>query len=165
MVPVHTLSHGRNLLTTMFSMKSIALLALVGSFTLSVESKEVNLLCNGKENFYSTNAGGRLLDSSIEVKFNDESNIVTFVSPSRLFGCYGDASKNATTCDCNVSESTLSCKSEITKDKFNSKQSILVNRLTGKLNYSELTSDESIRPYSMTRTGELICESFTKKKF
>ena len=56
-------------------MKSIALLALVASLTFAAHSKEVNLLCNGKESFYSTNAGEKSLDSSIEeLKNNVEEN-------------------------------------------------------------------------------------------
>jgi hypothetical protein len=151
---------------TTFITKSIAILTLTAFFTFAAYSKEVSLLCNGTENSNSTYRGRETSEVSIEMKFNDETNVWTYATPYRLFGCYERGAEFIKSCNCNVSESSIICSSEVTKNKFTSTQNIRVNRLSGKLNFFELTSNtDSKDPYSVSKSGELICESFTMKKF
>jgi hypothetical protein len=132
---------------------------------------EITLVCKGTRNFYSSYIGSREFPDSIEVRFDDAINKVTYVDPPRVFGCYGTETEYERSCDCSVSNTDIICisKSKIKDGSFQSDQTIDVNRLTGVLSFSEITSgrssDEKSGKYFLRQSGKLQCESFTKKKF
>lgn len=150
-------------------MKKILFFGCVSIFTIACNSAEINLNCSGVESFYSSSRGmNEKLDATIEVKFDDSTNKLLYASPSRLFGCYGDESDYKRTCNCNITESMIICTSESSSNSkdFNSKQTVNVNRFTGILKFSEVTSGGRLGDrYYMYRSGDLKCEYFSKKKF
>ena len=151
-------------------MKKLSLLICASICALNCGAAEINLNCSGVESFYSSKRGlNEKLDAVIEVKFDDVANKLIYINATRLFGCYPNrnevGSKN--TCNCSLTESMISCNSETSNTSdFNSRQSVSVNRFTGILKFSEATSGgASGDRYSLFRSGDLKCESFSKKKF
>lgn len=149
-------------------MKKLLILLCASMCALNCRSAEINLNCSGIESFYSSTRGlNEQLNSVIEVRFDDVANKLIYISATRLFGCYPNGVGYKNFCNCSITESIISCNSESSDNlNFNSRQSVSVNRFTGILKFSEATSGgASGDRYSMFRSGDLKCESFTKKKF
>ena len=147
-------------------MKKILMACLILAVSIC-NSAEINLRCTGSESFYSSSRGmNEKLEATIEVKFDDLTNKVLYVDPTRLFGCYENSPGYKNSCDCQVNNSLIACSAESTKDTFNSKQTVSINRYTGRLNFSDVTIDKKAGDsYSMFKSGDLQCEHFSKKKF
>ena len=130
-------------------------------------SAEINLRCTGTESFYSKSRGSiEKLEATIEVMFDDLTNKVIYISKTRLFGCYENSPESKNSCNCKVDNSLVICSGETTKDTFKSEQYLSVNRYSGILSFSEITiNTRKSDGYSMFRSGDLQCESFSKKKF
>lgn len=149
-------------------MKKLLLLICASIYALKCGAAEVNLNCSGVESFYSSRRGlDEKPNAVIEVKFDDAANKLIYITPTRLFGCYpaGEGYKN--TCNCNITESMISCQSKTSNDSnFNSSQTVSVNRYTGILKFSEITSGGNGGDrYQTFTSGDLKCEYFSKKKF
>ena len=130
---------------------------------------EITLVCKGTTNYYSSSAGSKEYSDSIEVRFDDALKKITYLDPSRVFGCYGQTELDSVhSCDCSLSETNIKCIST-TKTKsgsFKSDQTVNVNRFSGILDFTEIsTGDLKDGKYLMTKSGKLMCDSFTKKKF
>ena len=135
-----------------------------------LQAKEINLYCKGLLGFYSSYRGlEEKLDAKIEVKFDDATNKILYVDPTRLFGCYpGKNEKDyKRTCDCNINESLILCKAVSSNDKgYRTEQSVNINRFTGILSYNEITIGlgDSGKHYIFS-SGDLSCNKYDEKKF
>jgi hypothetical protein len=127
-------------------------------------ANEINLICSGVENFYSDKVGSKKLQDSIEIVFDDSTKKLISVNRTRLFGCFESGTDYTKSCDCKVTDSSISCLSESTNNNknFKSAQTLKVNRATGILSFGETTVGENL---IITRSGDFSCESFSKKKF
>jgi hypothetical protein len=125
---------------------------------------EVNLMCSGVEGFYSDKAGSKKLTGKIEVIFDDTSKKLISVNRDRLFGCFESGADYSNSCDCQVTEASISClaKSTNPKENFISTQTIKINRVTGVLSFGEVTSGKD---FFISRSGDFDCQAYTTKKF
>ena len=131
-------------------------------------ASEITLVCKGTSNFYSSAIGSKTYPESIEVRFDDALNKIIYVSPSKVNGCYGEEIEYERSCDCSVSDTNIRCisKSKTKSGSYQSNQTVNVNRFTGILDFSEMTSsNDKDGKYFIAHSGKLQCESFTKKKF
>ena len=147
-------------------MKKILMACLILAVSIC-NSAEINLRCTGTESFYSKSRGSiEKLEATIEVMFDDLTNKVIYISKTRLFGCYENSPESKNSCNCQINNSVIACDAESNKDTFNSLQTLSVNRYSGILSFSEVTIDRRKSDgYSIYRSGDLQCESFSKKKF
>ena len=148
-------------------MKEIFCLFLMLTISKTFAS-EITLVCRGTNNFYSSAIGSKTYPESIEVRFDDVLNKVLYVDPSKVYGCYGEEIEYERSCDCSVNDTNIRCisKSKTKSGSFQSNQTVNVNRFSGILDFSEITSgNDKDGKYFMTQSGKLQCESFTKKKF
>jgi hypothetical protein len=150
-------------------MKKILILFFI-FYVGAIGATEITLICKGINNFYSGQAGAKKLNESIEVRFDDVAKKVTYVSPTKLWGCYDNEPDYTKSCNCSVTDTEIICKSRSRKNdgKFHSEQGLGVNRFSGILKFYEWTGGASSSgdgDYFMTQTGDLQCESFNKKKF
>lgn len=125
---------------------------------------EINLICSGVEDFYSNKAGTKKIQGSIEVIFDDTLKKLISVNKTRLYGCYESDTEYQNSCDCKVTESSISCQStsENKKKNFKSTQTVKINRVTGILSFGDVTFGED---FFISRAGDFSCDSYSKKKF
>lgn len=148
-------------------MKKFTLIFFLNALITLCNASEINLSCTGIENFYSSLRGmDEKSNVSIEVKFDDETDKLLFVSPDHLFGCYEKNPEFKNKCNCKVTKSVIICEAEIEKPNFSSVQTISVNRYSGVLKFTEITNGVSgSDKYMMTKSGDLKCDSYSKRKF
>jgi len=144
-------------------------LIFVTTVTAISYSAEINLYCSGIASFYSSSRGmNEKIDKTIEVAFDDIDNKIISVSASSLFGCSYETEGYSHTCYCKITDALINCtaESKVISGGFNSNQTVRVNRYTGILTFSEITQGVTGKAnWSTFISGDLKCESFSKKKF
>lgn len=125
-------------------------------------AQEVHLLCKGKIKWLGNE---RVEEKIYEITFDEKRGTLPSFTVGLAQGCFQSEIFTGT-CNCSVTNSSISCESKIKGIKnpaFESNQSFIINRYTGRMQTSvSTTANEN---YYSSNSGEFVCEKFTSKKF
>ena len=149
--------------------KLICLISIV-FLSNNIYSKEIELLCTGQETHYKNSLLFEKSAATYTIIFDDVKKTIPIMTQGLILGCFQSEHTKSIKCDCQVTDRELKCEAAlvgITNKSYQSKQSFVLNRYSGKMNNfnSSTSTDENSQNIYYSTTGELDCKAMTKRKF
>lgn len=137
---------------------------------VQVNAKEIELLCNGVEEFSEKFVVTGKSQKDFTVVFDDVKKTISIMTVGLAQGCFKSEHEKSTKCDCKVTEREISCESStsgITNPSLKTQRSFVINRFSGKMQTfgSMMGKHVDGQDFYYSSKGDLMCEVFTKKKF